>query len=59
MTNFEETDTKFYQEFLERNGDKGVAELEIAIKELELKEEYEHCAYLAKQIEDYYKNKTT
>jgi hypothetical protein len=57
MTNFEETDTKFYQEFLERNGEIGVAEIEMAIKQLEEKEEFEKCAYLSKQIEDYYKNK--
>ena len=58
MTNFDKTDDKFYQEYLERNGEIGVAQLEIAIKELEAKEEFEHCAYLAKKIEDYYKNKS-
>lgn len=57
MTNFNSTDDKFYQEYLERNNEYGVAQLEIAIKELEVKEEYEHCSYLAKQIEDYYNNK--
>jgi hypothetical protein len=54
MTNFNSTDDKFYQEYLERNTEYGVAQLEIAIKELEAKEEYEHCSYLAKQIEMYY-----
>ena len=58
MENFEETDdTKFFQEFLERNGEVGVAELEIKIKEFEQLEQYEKCSYLSNQIELYYKNK--
>lgn len=57
MTNFDTTDDKFYQEYLQRNGDFGVAQLEIAIKELEVTESYEHCLYLKKQIENYYNNK--
>lgn len=57
MTNFNSTDDKFYQEYLERNGEMGVAQLEIAIKELEATESYEHCSYLSKQIEIYYNNK--
>lgn len=57
MENFEATDTKFYQQFLERNGEIGVAELEMKIKEFELKEQFEKCSYLAEQIEIYYKKK--
>ena len=51
-------DDKFYQEYLDRNGEIGVAQLEIAIKEAEEKQQYELCGYLATQIEIYHKNKT-
>ena len=55
--NYHSTDNKFYREYLERNREYGVAQLEIAIKLLEAEEDFEQCSYLAKQIEDYYKKK--
>jgi len=57
MTNFDNNDELMVQNFLEKNGDKGVAEIEIEIKRLEQEQNYEMCAKLAKEIENYYNNK--
>jgi hypothetical protein len=57
MEAFEYSDEQMIQQFLERNGEVGVAELEIKIKEFEQLEQYEKCSYLSNQIELYYKNK--
>ena len=58
MTDFDYNDELMVQNFLEKNGDKGVAELEIEIHRYEQMESYEMCAKLSKQIEIYYNNKT-
>ena len=56
MTDFDYNDELMVQNFLEKNGDKGVAELEIEIKRYEQTQEFEMCAKLSKQIEIYYEN---
>jgi hypothetical protein len=55
MANLEETDSEFFQRFLETNGEIGVVELEMKIKEYEDLEQYERCEFLSQQIEQYYK----